>query len=233
MAAYRYVIADVFDRHAADRQSTRRLHGRARAQRQHDARAGAGDRVQRDRLRASCRGGRKRPDPHLYADSTSFRSPVTRPWAQPSSSARRSLAVIGLEPAVARSCRARAGRVGRIVFGWMTQPVPAIEPYDDVAPLFAALGGRGLRAPVELYDNGATHVFVALPSEDAVAAMRPDVAALAPLEVTGVNCFAGSGDRWKLRMFWPRGRTPPRARRPGRSPATSRVTAASPGEPRS
>ena len=36
--------------------------------------------------------------------------------------------------------------------------------------------------------------------------MRPTMwRSLAPLEVTGVNCFAGAGDRWKLRMFWPRG----------------------------
>jgi trans-2,3-dihydro-3-hydroxyanthranilate isomerase len=94
---------------------------------------------------------------------------------------------------------------GRIVFGRMAQPLPTVEPYEDDAELFDLLGVAGSELPVELYDNGATHLFVALPSEDAVAALRPDVAALAPLEVTGVNCFAGSGDRWKMRMFWPRG----------------------------
>ena len=105
-----------------------------------------------------------------------------------------SLAVIGLETGRGTiPVELERDESGRIVFGWMQQPVPAIEPYDDVAPLFAALRIEGSELPVELYDNGATHVFVALPSEDAVAAMRPDVAALAPLEVTGVNCFAGLG----------------------------------------
>jgi trans-2,3-dihydro-3-hydroxyanthranilate isomerase len=117
-----------------------------------------------------------------------------------------SLAVIGLETGRGTiPVELERDESGRIVFGWMRQPVPAIEPYDDVAPLFAALRIEGSELPVELYDNGATHLFVALPSEDAVAALRPDVAALAPLEVTGVNCFAGSGVRWKMRMFWPRG----------------------------
>jgi trans-2,3-dihydro-3-hydroxyanthranilate isomerase len=38
-----------------------------------------------------------------------------------------------------------------------------------------------------------------------VAALRPKGEAITALEVTGVSCFAGSGDRWTLRMFWERG----------------------------
>jgi trans-2,3-dihydro-3-hydroxyanthranilate isomerase len=91
---------------------------------------------------------------------------------------------------------------GRIVFGRMDQPVPTVQPVEDTAPLFRALGVAGSELPVELYDNGATHIFVALGSEAAVAALQPDVPALAVYEVTGVNCFAGSGSRWKIRMFW-------------------------------
>ncbi len=94
---------------------------------------------------------------------------------------------------------------GRIVFGRMEQPIPRVEPVTDVEPLFGALGIEGSVLPVELYDNGATHILVALDSEDAVAALRPDVAALASFGVTGVDCFAGSGARWKSRMFWPLG----------------------------
>ena len=94
---------------------------------------------------------------------------------------------------------------GRIVFGRMTQSVPRIEPFPGVEPLFRALGVDGSELPVELYDNGATHLFVALPSAAAVAALRPDVAALAPFEVTGVCCFAGAGSRLRMRMFWPLG----------------------------
>ncbi len=90
---------------------------------------------------------------------------------------------------------------GRIVFGRMTQPVPTVSLLEDADSLFAALGVPGSELPVELYDNGARHLFVALASEAAVAALRPDFASLEPLGVTGVNCFAGSGRTWKTRMF--------------------------------
>lgn len=94
---------------------------------------------------------------------------------------------------------------GRIVFGRMRQPVPAVEPFDGTAGLYAALGVAGSRLPVELYDNGARHIFVALSSEDEVAGLRPDMQSLAGLggEATGISCFAGSGSRWKTRMFSP------------------------------
>ena len=92
---------------------------------------------------------------------------------------------------------------GRIVFGRMSQPVPAVEPLEDPAPLFAALGVEGSELPVELYDNGSRHLFVALASEQAVAALGPHREALSAYEVTGINCFAGSGSRWKTRMFSP------------------------------
>jgi trans-2,3-dihydro-3-hydroxyanthranilate isomerase len=92
---------------------------------------------------------------------------------------------------------------GKLVFGRMTQPVPAVEPFEMSDELFAALGIEGSELPVERYDNGAQHVFVALRSEAAVAALRPDLPAIAALGGTGVNCFAGSGSRWKTRMFGP------------------------------
>ena len=92
---------------------------------------------------------------------------------------------------------------GRIVFGRMTQPVPTVEALDDTAALFAALGVTRSELPVERYDNGAQHIFVALSSEEAVAALRPDLPALAELGGTGVSCFAGSGARWKMRLFGP------------------------------
>ncbi len=117
-----------------------------------------------------------------------------------------SLAVIGLETGRGTiPVELERDESGRIVFGWMQQPVPGIEQYDDTAPLFAALGVEASELPVELYDNGTTHIFVALASEAAVAALRPDTAALAAIGVTGVNCFAGSGSEWKTRMFWPLG----------------------------
>jgi trans-2,3-dihydro-3-hydroxyanthranilate isomerase len=91
---------------------------------------------------------------------------------------------------------------GAIVFGRMTQPVPTVEPYDDPAPLFAALGVSGSALPVERYDNGPRFTFVALGSREEVAALRPDFGALTELGVM-VSCFAGEGTSWKMRMFAP------------------------------
>jgi trans-2,3-dihydro-3-hydroxyanthranilate isomerase len=97
----------------------------------------------------------------------------------------------------------------RIVFGWMTQPVPTVAPYEPVEALLAALGVEESLLPVELYDNGLPHVYVALGSEHEVAALQPDLGALARLPaVLGVNCFAGSGTSWKTRMFAPAGGVP-------------------------
>jgi trans-2,3-dihydro-3-hydroxyanthranilate isomerase len=93
---------------------------------------------------------------------------------------------------------------GRITFGRMSQPVPTIEPYPKEAELLAALGVERSELPVERYDNGVEHVYVALASEDDVAALRPDLGRLSDLPaVVGINCFAGSGSRWKTRMFAP------------------------------
>jgi trans-2,3-dihydro-3-hydroxyanthranilate isomerase len=92
---------------------------------------------------------------------------------------------------------------GRIVFGRMSQPVPAVEPVTETDNLFRALGIGRSELPVEAYDNGVKHVYIALPSEDDVRALRPDMDVLATEDVVGVNCFAGAGTRWKTRMFSP------------------------------
>jgi len=92
----------------------------------------------------------------------------------------------------------------RIVFGRMEQPLPRVEPYENEAELLDALGVERSELPVEVYDNGLRHVYVALPSEDDVAALKPDLARLAELPaVLGINTFAGSGLHWKTRMFAP------------------------------
>ena len=97
----------------------------------------------------------------------------------------------------------------KIVFGRMAQPVPTVEPYPDEAGLLEALGVASSALPIELYDNGMRHVYVALGSEDDVATLKPDVGRLSDLPaVLGVNCFAGSGSRWKNRMFAPAGGVP-------------------------
>jgi trans-2,3-dihydro-3-hydroxyanthranilate isomerase len=94
---------------------------------------------------------------------------------------------------------------GALVFGRMQQPIPTIEPVVGAEGLLSVLSLERSELPVELYDNGATHIVVTLPSEEAVAALAPESAQIAPFGVTGVNCVAGQGGRWKSRMFWPRG----------------------------
>ena len=93
---------------------------------------------------------------------------------------------------------------GRIVFGRMLQPLPTVEPYAAADELLAAVGVERSELPIEVYDNGVRHVYVALESEDAVAAVRPDLSRVAELPgVVGINCFGGSGTNWKTRMFAP------------------------------
>ena len=94
----------------------------------------------------------------------------------------------------------------RLVFGRMEQPIPTIEPYGDAAGLLEALGVERSELPVELYDNGLPNVYVVLSSEAEVAVLEPDLTRLGKLPaVIGVNCAAGSGSRWKTRMFAPAG----------------------------
>jgi trans-2,3-dihydro-3-hydroxyanthranilate isomerase len=90
----------------------------------------------------------------------------------------------------------------RIVFGRMQQAVPTWQPYTRADELLAALGIERSGLPVEVYDNGVRHVYVELESEEAVAALQPDLGALADHD-PGANCFAGSGSSWKTRMFAP------------------------------
>jgi trans-2,3-dihydro-3-hydroxyanthranilate isomerase len=91
---------------------------------------------------------------------------------------------------------------GQIVFGWMRQPVPRWAPFGREHELLAALGVETSALPVEQYVSGPPHVYVELASEAAVAALRPDMGALADLDAP-VNCYAGAGLRWKTRMFYP------------------------------
>jgi trans-2,3-dihydro-3-hydroxyanthranilate isomerase len=94
----------------------------------------------------------------------------------------------------------------RIVFGRMEQPLPSWEPYSEEAALLSAIGVTRSELPVELYDNGARHVYVALASPEDVARLRPHLSALADVPaVLGISCFAGEGSRWKTRMFAPAG----------------------------
>jgi trans-2,3-dihydro-3-hydroxyanthranilate isomerase len=92
----------------------------------------------------------------------------------------------------------------RIVFGRMRQPIPSVEPFAAGEELLAALGVESSGLPLELYESGVGNVYVLLPDEEAVAAVEADLAAVARLMGSvHANCTAGSGARWKTRMFAP------------------------------
>ncbi len=95
-------------------------------------------------------------------------------------------------------------RIGeRITSGEMRQPLPTWEPLGCADAVLAALGVHRSALPVEVYDNGPRFAYVALDSDDEVAALAPDIGALAPLGGFGVSCFASSGARAHVRMFGP------------------------------
>jgi trans-2,3-dihydro-3-hydroxyanthranilate isomerase len=94
----------------------------------------------------------------------------------------------------------------RIVFGRMQQPIPTWGPFGGEAELLPGLGLERAELPVELYDNGMHHVYVAFRSAEEVAALTPDLSAFSDAPaVLGINCFAGEGTHWKTRMFSPSG----------------------------
>ena len=90
-----------------------------------------------------------------------------------------------------------------IVFGEMEQPIPVLEPFERVDELHAAVGVERSELPVEAYRNGPVHVYLTLSSAEEVAALRPDMNALAALGEYGVSCFAGADGHVKTRMFGP------------------------------
>lgn len=85
----------------------------------------------------------------------------------------------------------------------MRQPLPEWRPYEHSAELLAALGIGSSVLPVEVYRNGPRHVFVGLDSVAALSSLRPDHRALGAFPDMAANCFAGSGTKWRSRMFSP------------------------------
>ncbi len=94
-------------------------------------------------------------------------------------------------------------RDGTVAFGEMGQPVPTWEPFERADELLAALGAPGSGLPIEVYDNGPRHTFVALDDEAAVAGLCPDMGRLAKLGALGVSCFSAVRSTVKTRMFAP------------------------------
>src|SRR6478672_9592731 len=91
----------------------------------------------------------------------------------------------------------------KIVFGRMEQPIPVWSPVPNAEEILAAVGAKSSGLPVERYDLGPGHVYLELGSPEEVAALKPDLVALANATTDGTNCFARDGARWKTRMFAP------------------------------
>src|SRR5919198_3560240 len=90
-----------------------------------------------------------------------------------------------------------------IVFGRMEQPIPAWGPVPNADEILAAVGVERSELPVERYELGPGHAYIALASPEQVAALNPDLSALEAATSDGVNCFARDGERWKTRMWAP------------------------------
>jgi len=110
---------------------------------------------------------------------------------------------VGLVPVVLE----RDAGSGEIIFGRMSQPVPGVAAYERVPELLAALGLQPYGLPVEVYDNGPLHVYAEVPSVAALAAVAPDMQALARLEV-GVGVFTEADGHWAYRNFVPHAGVP-------------------------
>ena len=110
----------------------------------------------------------------------------------------RGIIDVAVAPGAGGSCR-----------GSMSQPIPTVSTAPQAEAILAALGVSRSELPVMVYDNGIAHVYVVLASPPHVAALRPDFQALSELAgaidgaLVGFNVLAGSGSRWKTRMFAP------------------------------
>ncbi len=96
----------------------------------------------------------------------------------------------------------------RVVFGWMTQPVPTIEPFAQTEALLRALGVESSLLPVERYDNGPTHVQLIIEDAERLAALDPDQRALGAIDLDTTSVVAGTGLEVQARVFAPRAGVP-------------------------
>jgi trans-2,3-dihydro-3-hydroxyanthranilate isomerase len=100
---------------------------------------------------------------------------------------------------------------GEIVYGEMEQPLPTVREFEREQELLTALGASRPVLPLEIYRNGPTHVMVGLADAEQLAALDPDMSALAKLGPIGIDCFAaadpaagpGEHKRVNCRVFCP------------------------------
>nr|BFD42010.1 phenazine biosynthesis protein PhzF [Pseudomonas sp. FFPRI_1] len=94
-------------------------------------------------------------------------------------------------------------QAGRVIAASMDQPIPTWSALGRDAELLSALGISASTFAIEIYHNGPRHVFVGLPSIEALSALHPDHRALSNFHDMAINCFAGAGRHWRSRMFSP------------------------------
>jgi trans-2,3-dihydro-3-hydroxyanthranilate isomerase len=100
---------------------------------------------------------------------------------------------------------------GAIAYGEMEQPLPTVREFEREQELLIALGASRPVLPLEIYRNGPTHVMVGLADAEQLAALDPDMSALAKLGPIGIDCFAaadpaagrGEHTRVNCRVFCP------------------------------
>ena len=85
-------------------------------------------------------------------------------------------------------------------FARLTQAAPVPNTYESPEELLAALGVAGSMLPIEVYENGPPHTYVALDDPGAVAAVQPDHEALVRLGACA-NVFAREERGFKTRFF--------------------------------
>lgn len=90
----------------------------------------------------------------------------------------------------------------KVVGGRMVQPVPEVTPVVEGQALLEALGMGESLLPIECYDLGPKHLYVAAATARQVAELQPDLQRLRRFDA-GINVFAGSGTDYTTRMFAP------------------------------
>ena len=89
------------------------------------------------------------------------------------------------------------------VMGFMQPPMPTWQDYPDSESLLLCLGVAHSRLPIDIYDIGVRHVFVALDTAEQVHALKPDFGGLAQLGHIGIGAFAWDTEKVTLRVFVP------------------------------
>lgn len=123
--------------------------------------------------------------------------------------ARTGLDVVRVETGIGVTPVTLRRQDDRVVGGSMRQSLPTVTRLRDPLLLLAALGLERSTLPVEIYDNGLLNLYVGLGTREAVRNLHFDPYDLVTfarergLPRVSINCFAGAGTAWKLRMFSP------------------------------